>query len=626
MRVVYEKDASETVVFASSELQNYLKKMVRDLPEDDWEIWLKVDEKRELTDANDNDCFSVRIFDNGGVIIGNNDRSVLMGVYDYLHDLGCRFLLPLKEGEYIPRIGREKLTADYTKRASFFHRGVCIEGADSLENIRDFIDWLPKVGYNSFFLQFKTPYAFLERWYHHEQNPYEEAESFTYEDSFECMKQLEEEVKKRGLMLHKVGHGWTGEVLGYRTASWNPANDAVLPQVEHYAAEIDGVRGLYQGIPANTNLCYHSSEAIDTFAAKVVEYAVENPKMDYLHIWLADEYNNVCECEACQKTTVSDQYVSLLNEIDRRLTEKRMNTRLVFLLYQELLWPPIKERLVNPERFVLMFAPISRTFEASYSLENIPEKLPEYVRNQIVLPASLGENLAYLKSWQRQFQGDSFVYDYPLGRAHYGDFGYVHIAGIISGDIKKLKEMGLDGYISCQELRVAFPNALPNYVMGYTLFSEGADPEELIHEYFEAAYGKGAPEVKAYLERLSHLGSCDYINGKGERIDERMADRMELIIQCCGEFWADREDGDCENDRECTENVRSVFWDVLKYHKEYVVRLAKAVSYLARGDKKAAMEKWSDMRKFICDGEKKFQPYLDVYRVLEVTQKYTGFK
>ena len=59
--------------------------------------------------------------------------------------------------------------------------------------------------------------------------------------------------------------------------------------------------------------------------------------MDYLHVWLADTHNNLCECEDCCKTTLSDQYVELLNEIDRRLTQEGLKTRIVFLLYQELL-------------------------------------------------------------------------------------------------------------------------------------------------------------------------------------------------------------------------------------------------------------------------------------------------
>ena len=55
---------------------------------------------------------------------------------------------------------------------------------------------------------------------------------------------------------------------------------------------------------------------------------------------------------------------------------------------------------------------------------------------------------------------------------------------MIGSDIKQLRKMGLDGYISCQELRVSLPNALPNYVMGYTLFDEAADTQALIREYF----------------------------------------------------------------------------------------------------------------------------------------------
>ncbi len=491
---------------------------------------------------------------------------------------------------------------------------MCIEGADAYENIRDFIDWLPKVGYNSFFLQFKTPYAFLARWYRHEQNPYREAESLTTEEVYTYMERLEAEMKKRGLMLHKVGHGWTGEVLGYETSSWNPVNEPLKPELRHRAALVGGVRGLYQGIPANTNLCYQDRDAVDAFAETVVQYAGENPNVDYLHIWLADEYNNVCECTDCRKTTVSDQYVALLNEIDRRLSEKGLTTRLVFLLYQELLWPPVKEKLANPERFVLMFAPISRTFEASYSLENIPENIPEYRRNHIVLPTSLGENLAYLRGWQEQFRGNSFVYDYPLGRAHYGDFGYIHISRVISEDIKKLNEMGLNGHISCQELRAALPNALPNYVMGYTLFSRETDVETLIDEYMEAAYGEQADAVKAYLESLSELSSCDYLNGKGERVNARMAERMQLIRQSCAAFLPEPEDSE------------RIYWRLLSYHREYIACLSEALYFLAAGEKNAAMEKWAAMRKLICKGEEEFQPYLDVYRVLEVTQKYTGFK
>ena len=86
-------------------------------------------------------------------------------MYQYLTLLGCRFLRPGKEYEWIPSVPHiEEIQISRRQKARYRHRGVCIEGADTPENILEFIDWLPKLGYNSFFLQFELPYAFLNLW------------------------------------------------------------------------------------------------------------------------------------------------------------------------------------------------------------------------------------------------------------------------------------------------------------------------------------------------------------------------------------------------------------------------------------------------------------------------------
>ena len=606
MKIAFDASASQTVRFAASELEKYLTKM---LPSTSHLTFRLVATGQQALDE-----FSVKIAVGGGDICGVNDRSVLLGVYDYLHHLGCRFLAPGENCEIIPSISPQAIPAEYEKRASFRHRGVCIEGADSRENILDFIDWLPKIGYNSFFLQFKVPFAFLDRWYQHQGNPYLKPEPYSVEDARADTVAMESELKKRGLLLHKFGHGWTGEVLGYETVSWDQEPKPLSAEKQAMAAEIAGRRELWNGSPANTNLCFHNGDAVDAFADLVVKYAKENPAVDYLHVWLADEYNNVCECDGCRQTTPSDQYVQLLNEIDRRLAAENLPTRIVFLLYQELLWPPVKARLAHPDRFVLMFAPISRTFESSYDLGASEVPIPTFERNHIVLPTNLQENLAFLRGWQHLFRGDSFVYDYPLGRAHYGDFGYVHISHVIANDIKQLHKMGLDGYISCQELRVSFPNALPNYVMGYTLFDETYDPQSLIQEYFSAAYGERANEVLSYLNQLSEWSSCDYLNGKGPRIDTGIAERMKRISLLCQDFSTAP-----------PEHGLTLFWRILQYHREYTMALSRAMEALARGDSEQAAAGWRALRDLICKNELEYQPFLDVYRILEVTRKYTGF-
>ena len=613
-------NAPEPVVFAADQLADYLGRMLAG-EEGTLEVRLEVRPDSEPgRETGIPDWFSVKLDQQGGSIQGNSGRAVLLGVDDCLHHLGCRFLAPIKGCEVVPVISRRALAIDYEHRASFRHRGVCIEGADSRENILDFIDWLPKVGYNSFFLQFKSPYIFYARWYQHRNNPFREGEPFSSAETLAWAEEAERELKRRGLLLHKVGHGWTGEVLGCEALSWDADPLPLAEDKSPLAAQVDGVRGLYKGVPANTNLCFHNGGAVDAFAALVTDYAKANPNVDYLHVWLADEYNNVCECEGCQQTTPSDQYVELLGEIDRRLTEAGLDTKIVFLLYQELLWPPVRARLANPGRFVLMFAPISRTFERSYQVAGELPAVPDYVRNRVELPTDLTQNLAFLRGWQEVFQGDSFIYDYPLGRAHYGDFGYVKLARVISGDVKQLRGLGLDGYISCQELRAGLPNFFPNYVLGRTLMDEAADVNELLGEYFAAAYGEDWPVAADYLFQLSGLSSTDYANGKGPRQDEDVAARMDAVRELCLDFAptldAHRGAG----------GWATPFWGVLDCHRDYVFKLARAWRQLARGEEEKAGESWRAFRKLVCENEPDFQPWLDVYRVLDVTENYTGFR
>lgn len=570
-----------------------------------------------------NDAYAIKITQNGGYISGVNSRSVLLGVYAYLRQLGFRFLLP--GHTYFPTgLTSDRLSCQLTKTAALFHRGVCIEGADSLENVLSFIDWLPKLGYNSFFLQFREPYIFLERWYSHTLNPSLQKEALTEEFLADCYRQMEEAISLRALYYHAVGHGWTCEAVGFPSIGWVRAKNTCPPSVRPLLAKVGGRRDFIDGIPLNTNLCYTNPTVTDRFCDTVLSYIEEHPGVDYLHIWLADEANHICECEACQKLSFTDQYLRLLNELDRRMTERNIDCHLVFLLYQELLYPPVTETLNNPKRFTLMFAPISRTFRSSYPKETETLPLPPYRLNRMELPTTLAENLSYLRAWQKQFHGDSFVYDYPLGRAHYGDFGYVGISRVISGDIAQLHTLGLNGYISCQELRAFLPNGLPNYVMGHLLFDGSQSFDALMAEYFDAAYGQNHSKFAlSCLTELSALSDCDYFNGKGARKNESATKnytRMQEKLQQMSAVLA------AENETiKALPPINRFFLKLLDYHFGYVIHLSKALLSLAEGDKTLADEQFQAFHSYICGHEQDFQPYLDVYRITEVATKYTGF-
>ena len=626
INILYSSHSGSPVVFAAQELARCLAKIGADsiiitnnqnCRSD--EVTLRLESLKNP--KNSEDAYSIDVTPMGGTISGSNDRSVLLGVYQYLWLLGCRFPAPGRKHESFPSLyKKEQLSASCQKQAALRHRGVCIEGANSLENILDYIDWLPKLGCNSFFLQFQLPYTFMARWYHHEMNPLLKPEEFTRETAAAFTTRIEEALQERGLLLHQAGHGWTGDVLGFPCADWKAASEPLPPETAPLAACINGKRELFHGVPMNTNLCYSNETVIEKFSDRVVEYCIQHPAISCVHVWLADEFNNICECEACRTQLPTDQYIRILNRIDEKLTGLHLDTKIVFLLYQELLWPPVKEAFRNPDRFLLMFAPISRTFEHSYQLKDTYGPAPAYERNRITLPVGLDENMVFLKSWQNCFHGEGFVYDYPLGRAHYGDFGYIHIAEIIGQDIRKLKQMGLDGYISCQELRVCLPNAFPAYVMGRMLFDADVTFGELKEEYFRAAYGPGWEQVLSYLTKLSSLCSCDYFNGKEDRKDPREAAAMKELIRLAEHAPLPGQEG-----TDSLTDAQNLFWKYLDYHREYSLRLGKALMKLAGGEELEAQECWRQFQHMICERETEFQECLDVYRVTEVSTKYTGF-
>jgi len=141
------------------------------------------------------------------------------------------------DGEFIPRKDISDIHVVLSEKASYRHRGICIEGADCYENIADMIDWMPKLGFNSYFIQFREAYIFFERWYTHRNNPGIEAEEFSVEKARVFVSEIIKEMKKRGLLFHAVGHGWTCEPFGMQALGWDKTDYEVRPEIREHLAE-----------------------------------------------------------------------------------------------------------------------------------------------------------------------------------------------------------------------------------------------------------------------------------------------------------------------------------------------------------------------------------------------------
>lgn len=527
---MYYSNDSQILSFAFSEFRRLLCDMDRNA---------SVERASELSDnvlsfsicpehfsVNDpvlDDGYQISISNVSGVIAAPNERSILLGVYRFFSELGCLFSRPGKDGEIVPHADSRTFSVEVDELAAYRHRGLCIEGSNSFENVAEMIDYLPKIGCNTYFFQFFVPYEFFDRWYGHSSNP-DFISTPLGKRSVECfLADYEQMLKKRGILYHSVGHGWTAKVIGVPADGWYDAsNDMIPPENRDLLAMLNGKRLLFPsdsspkncGVPLNTSLCYANAVVQEKLATEITNYCLAHRELNYIHIWLADSNNNQCECNNCVKARPSDFYVDILNRCDEMLSENNCSIRLVFLIYQDLIWAPLRSKLKNPSRFTLMFAPITRTYSSNYSEATQGTTLP-YHRNHITLPKSLNDSLAYLVQWQEGFSGDSFLYDYHYMWDHYYDMGNCSIAHTLCEDIKALKSWGLNGFISCQVTRCQMPTGWGLYALGHCLW-KGAlfDEESAKKNYFNTVYGREGSQVRKYLETLSNLSCAEYCRGE----------------------------------------------------------------------------------------------------------------
>ncbi len=560
------------------------------------------------------DAIHVEVDGGAGIIAGSNPRSVLLAAYRFLTELGCRWVRPGPDGELIPRVDLATARVRVSEAAAYRHRGICIEGAVSYEHVRDLIAWMPKVGLNSYFTQFFEAFTFFERWYAHRGNPHLPAESFTVERAREYKARLVEELRRRGLVFHDVGHGWTCEPLGIPGLGWEYAPPAVPPGAERFLAEVGGERALWEGVPINTQLCYSSPAVRVLLVGGLADYAAAHPEVDVLHVWLGDGLNNHCECAACRGLRPADWYVRLLNALDARLADRGLPTRIVFLVYFDLLWPPETERIANPDRFILMFAPITRTYSVPYAAApGAGGPLPPFALNRITLPRAVGENVAFLRAWQRRFAGDSFDYDYHLWRDHYREPGGIAGAAVLHEDLRGLAALGLNGLVSCQVQRAFFPTGLGMAVLGRALWDPSLEFRAIAEDHFRAAFGEDGPACLAYLEDLSRRFNAPYLRRERPERDPDQARRYADLAAAIAAFRPT-----IRRNLGAGDACRARSWHYLDRHADLCLVLAEALRHRALGDSAAAWRGWSEALRYAREREADLHPVLDVYEFADV--------
>ena len=620
---------NHVIDFAAEELKKYLRMMMPEcgdikiaynpLATDGFRLGLMSDFGLDTSDALDTELDDILYIDCdecGGIIAGSNPRSVLLSVYEYLRQNGCRWLMPGVDGEYIPM--QDIKPVKYRHTPSMRYRGWCNEGAEYQQCMIDAIDFAPKVGMNVFMLEFRIPTSYYNRYYDHLHNDDNRPpEHVTFNTILQWKRQCETEIAKRGLQFHDIGHGWTMDPFGIDSSlrNNNGANDAALTENQRsFIALVNGERKLIGDTPNYTNFCMSNPEAQRLFASYVADYAQNHANVDFLHVWLGDALNAHCECEGCKKKTPSDWYVILLNMIDEELTRRNLKMRIVFIMYVDTLWAPLTEKLSSPDRFTLLFAPISRIYT-----ESIPEKhthiaTDPFVLNKLKTPSSLDGVFSFLDDWQEKFwQGSNIAYEYHFWRHQYYDPSGLKLSRIINADVKGYLSNGVDGIIQDGSQRSFFPNGFAFYTYARTMFDKSLTYEQLEEDYFSHAYGNGWKEIVAYLDKLSNVFDASYASGRNSQdpnvnayYNPAVARQMNGIEPVLAEGEAV-----CKAHYNSDYRVQTVSIRLLEFHVEYCRLLASALIKKACGDDDGASKAQNVFRRETGKREAEFQPYFD---------------
>jgi len=590
-------------------------------------LWLGVCPQiaAQVADPTLDDSYRIDITNGVGAIRGSNPRSVLFGVYRFLKELGCTWVRPGQDGEYIPERSLCGTDIHMTQTASYRHRGICIEGSVSYQHVSDMIGWMPKVGMNTYFNQFNNPVTFYNRWYEHRSNPHWEGSPLSGKEIAGLRDQSLKEIKQRGLLYHAAGHGWTCEPFGIPGEAWEPRQYDIPAESRDCLAMVNGKRELWGNVPLNTNLCYSNPRVRRTIADAVVQRCKEVPEIDYAQVWLADGKNNHCECEICRKMRPADWYVTLLNDIDARLTEEGLPTRVVFLLYVDLLWEPQQVKLKNPDRFTLMFAPITRTYSASIAdAEFFDEKnLPSFELNKLKFPESVGENLAWMRRWRKQFDGDGFDFDYHFMWDHFCDPGYYDMARTLFKDMQNLDKVGLNGMVSCQNQRVFLPTGLGMTAMAAALWDKNADFDTVAKSYFRDAFGEDAQVVEAYMKALSAAFDPVYMRGEKPTANPENAAKLASVPTLL-----DQHAGLIEsrmNDTGLPYSVRAS-WRYLYFHSQICRKYALTYQRAAEGRMEEAAALLEELKSFAWSLEPEVHHVFDAYEFWVSMNRYFARK
>jgi len=406
---------------------------------------------------------AVRADDATILVAGDSPDGVLNAAYRFLDALGCRFLAPQFQhydgsAEIIPKIKTLTLKLDSSidsdPRLKF--RKLYVEEGHShdIENLKQLVEWMPKVGYNTLVIPTDYQGSGRVKW-----------------DNWR--EQLTPELQKRGITIEVGGHGYQNFL------------SAEMDGGKYFTAHPEWFAKNAQGKPQKGKsfvFCTSNPDAVAELTNNFLAYIRARPEIQIFDFWPPDGAR-WCECDACKQLgEPPDRQAILLKQVQDAVKPVRPDLRLEVIAYSSYLEPPKNAAVDN--NVLVDFCPISQHFDA-----------------QIDDPDNKNKTYAdALQAWRKSFAGDISIYSYY--RKYAWDSLPVVIPHYMQEDLKWCATLPTQGVSVYSEPGDWFTYELNHYVLAALAWDEKVDVDALIDKFCAARYGGESAVAKKTLDAL----------------------------------------------------------------------------------------------------------------------------
>lgn len=475
--IVIPQDASVTHQFAATELGRYLQKMSgavfavgKTSVQATSRIIIRLNKGLSTED------YSIALQKKDLVLEAGSDRATLYAVYDLLHRMGCIWLAPAfdfykGQEEYVPYTATLRYSAavPVNEHPQFSYRKLDVEEGQShtIENLRQLIEWMPKVRLNVFMTPLDYQGNGRVKW-----------------DNWR--KDLVPELKKRGIMIEVGGHGYQNFINAQMEGG-----ELFRNHPEWFGKNAKGQPDSSQYLVFNTA----DRQATSYFINNIVKYLDGHPEIDIFDCWPPDGAR-WAECPEMKALgTAVDRQATLMNQVDSAIRRIRPGLRVEIIAYGQVLQPP--QHVELHKDILVDICPINQSFEKQI--------------NETTAPTN-AEYTNAISNWRQYFKGEIGLYSY------YRKYAWRSLPVILphymQHELKWYDGLPLQGISTYAEPGDWYTYELNHYILAALAWNPEIPVDTMMKRYASFRYGSASREaLAAYtdLEKVvKNYGSLPY--------------------------------------------------------------------------------------------------------------------